>query len=302
MRRSFLKFVHEDPFMVCERNPAGSYLQHNAAVEEMLPKADPTTLETTMANIEFQMNTFRWIRPTGVPAQARILDYGCGSGDEVSCLVQAGYDAYGVDILEYWGKDRHLHGQALDGESREGDDRLRVIDPATSLLPFADGFFDLVVSEQVMEHVFDLERTFREQARVLKPGGMGIHRMPSPTSLMEVHTGVPIVALNRYRWYLAAWAISGRRNARQHGLNWRETLASNQDLFGTTNYVSRDQMLGYARHAGLKARFLNDYFSFGKSRLSRLYRKLERIGLAKFAVPALVALSSAQILIVEKPD
>jgi hypothetical protein len=89
---------------------------------------------------------------------------------------------------------------------------------------------------------------------------------------------------------------------RQHGLNWRDTLASNQALFRTTNYVSRDQMLEHARRAGLRARFLNDYFSFGKSRLSRLYRKLEGVGLAKLAVPALLALSSAQILIVEKPN
>jgi SAM-dependent methyltransferase len=184
--------------MVCERTQ-GNYLQHNAAVEEMLPKAQPTTLETTMSNVEFQMNAFRWIRHASVPAGAKILDYGCGSGYEVSCLVRAGYDAYGVDILEYWGKDKHLHGQALDGKDTGVTDRLRVIDLATSLLPFADSFFDLVVSEQVMEHVFDLEPTFREQTRVLKPGGMGIHRMPSATSLMEVHTEVPIVALNRYR-------------------------------------------------------------------------------------------------------
>lgn len=287
--------------MVCEDPPPGTYLRQNAAAEDMLAKAAPTTLETTTSNIEFQMNAYSWIRHVAPPHAAKILDYGCGSGDEVSCLIRAGYDAYGVDILEYWGKDKHLHGQALDDEGTVVAHRLHVIDAATSLLPFVDSSFDLVVSEQVMEHVFDLETTFREQARVLTPGGMGIHRMPSPTSLMEVHTGVPIVALNRYRWYLAAWAIVGRRNPRQNGMNWRDTLASNQALFGTTNYVSRHQMLEYARRAGLKANFMNDYFSFGKSRLSRLYRKLERMGLATLAVPALTALSSAQILIVEKP-
>jgi len=286
--------------MVSDGPPARNYLRQNAAAEDMLAKAASTTLETTMSNIEFQMNAFSWIRHAAPPPGAKVLDYGCGSGDEVSCLIRAGYDAYGVDILEYWGKDKHLHGQALDDVGTGAADRLQMIDPATSLLPFVDSSFDLVVSEQVMEHVFDLESTFREQARVLKPGGMGIHRMPSPTSLMEVHTGVPIVALNRYRWYLAAWAIVGRRNPRQNGMNWRDTLASNQALFGTTNYVSRDQMLEYARRAGLKAYFMNDYFSFGKSRLSRLYRKLERMGLATLAVPALMALSSAQILIVEK--
>jgi len=285
----------------------GGYLRYNAEVEDRLPKAQPTSLETTLANLEFQLNAFRWLRQADLPAGARILDYGCGSGAEVSCLVQAGYDAHGVDILEYWGRDKHLHGQALDVDSLDVDQpelagRLQVMDPSTSLLPFPDDFFDLVVSEQVMEHVFDLEPTFQEQARVLRPGGLGIHRMPSSTSLMEAHTNVPVVALNRYRWYLAAWAIAGRRNQRQHGLTWRDTVASNQSLFGTTHYVPRSRMLEYARRAGLKAHFMRDYFHFSQSRLSRFFRKLQRIGLGSLAAPALLALSSVQILIVEKPE
>jgi len=293
------------------RDPA-EYLRRNFEVEASLPKAQPTTLETTLSNIEFQLQAFRSIRHRVLSAGAAILDYGCGSGDEVACPMRAGYDAHGADILEYWGKDKHLHGQNLVGQELGGQglplqqpeilDRLRVIDPADSQLPFADESFDLVVSEQVLEHVFDLESTFREQARVLRPGGLGIHRMPSPTSLMEVHTQVPVVALNRYRWYLAAWAILGRRNERQQGKNWRETLASNQSLFGTTNYVSRRRMLACARSAGLNAWFMTGHFRFIKSRFGRLYRKLDRFGIAWLAVPFMRVLSSAQILITEKPE
>jgi len=45
-------------------------------------------------------------------------------------------------------------------------------------LSFTDGFFDLVISEDVLEHVDDYEKAFRELNRVLKPGGYHIFTVP----------------------------------------------------------------------------------------------------------------------------
>lgn len=45
-------------------------------------------------------------------------------------------------------------------------------------LTFADGMFDLFVTQDVMEHVFDPARAFAEIARVLKPGGRHIFTVP----------------------------------------------------------------------------------------------------------------------------
>lgn len=43
-------------------------------------------------------------------------------------------------------------------------------------LPFATGEFDLVVSDQVLEHVVgDPQRAIDESRRVLKPGGLALH-------------------------------------------------------------------------------------------------------------------------------
>ena len=39
-------------------------------------------------------------------------------------------------------------------------------------LPFEDGTFDAVVSNQVIEHVFDTDHFVAESHRVLKPGGL----------------------------------------------------------------------------------------------------------------------------------
>ncbi|MBI5640862.1 MAG: class I SAM-dependent methyltransferase [Nitrospirae bacterium] len=43
---------------------------------------------------------------------------------------------------------------------------------------FADESFDLVITQDVMEHIFDPARAFTEIARVLKPGGAHIFSVP----------------------------------------------------------------------------------------------------------------------------
>ena len=45
-------------------------------------------------------------------------------------------------------------------------------------LTFADNTFDLFITQDVMEHVFNPAAAFREIARVLKPGGMHILTVP----------------------------------------------------------------------------------------------------------------------------
>lgn len=45
-------------------------------------------------------------------------------------------------------------------------------------LTFDDASFDLVITQDVMEHVFDPDRVFREINRVLRPGGAHIFTVP----------------------------------------------------------------------------------------------------------------------------
>lgn len=45
-------------------------------------------------------------------------------------------------------------------------------------LTFPDNSFDIFVTQDVMEHIFDTEKAFREIARVLKPGGAHIFSVP----------------------------------------------------------------------------------------------------------------------------
>ena len=72
----------------------------------------------------------------------RVLDSGCGNGESIDLLRREGVDAWGHDLsaLRKW--------QWLRRERR---DRLVVADGAT--LPFSAGFFDVVITSGVLEHV-----------------------------------------------------------------------------------------------------------------------------------------------------
>ena len=73
--------------------------------------------------------------------------------------------------------------------------------------PFGDAEFDIVVSNQVCEHVVDLETFCSENARVLKPGGFGVHAFPLRHMLVEPHMHLPFV--HRVRDHaLRAWLIA----------------------------------------------------------------------------------------------
>ena len=60
------------------------------------------------------------------------------------------------------------------------------VDPRITLydgrvLPFPDNVYDVVFSSHVLDHVAEIEAFVEEIARVLKPGGVAIHIIPSPT-------------------------------------------------------------------------------------------------------------------------
>jgi SAM-dependent methyltransferase len=212
-----------------------------------------------------------------IPAGVKFLDLGCGVGAGVAALVAAGYDAQGVDIMEYWGKDEDLFWL----EARppiDIRDRLRVAPLVPYRLPFESGTFDYLISMQVLEHVDDRHAVFAEIARVLKPGAISVHFYPDPWwPVMEGHINVPFSPLCKLDWYLKLAALAGFRSARQGGLSWREVYRANAAQMEMTHYAPRHRILRDASRAGLSGRFAEyDYVARSGTGWTRLHRRLSR--------------------------
>lgn len=119
----------------------------------------------------------------------RVLDWGCGRGRFVMTLLQKGVDCYGVDIDPSVIDNSRSYFSAMDQDSAF---RLRVIG-GDFRTDFPDDFFDVVVSDNVLEHVADLGAAFAEISRITRHGGWGFHLFPARFTLREGHLHMPVV-------------------------------------------------------------------------------------------------------------
>lgn len=202
----------------------------------------------------------------GTPLTPRVtlLDFGCGSGGLVKDASGRGIDAYGCDIdFDGGSNDPRLVAEML------GTNRVRRIETPYRL-PFDDATFDVVVSDQVFEHVQDYPSAIAELHRVMKPGAVFLHFFPSRYILIEPHSLVPLAALFRARWWLTVWAALGIRNRFQRGLSARETVERNVAfMYSFVNYLPHAEI---RRHfsRGFRIRDVQAQF-MARSRRARLF-------------------------------
>jgi len=104
----------------------------------------------------------------------RILDVGCGLGAYVKKMRTFSEEVYGVDV---------------DPEKvAEASRTLPNIHLAPAeKLPFPDGFFDVVLLHEVIEHVEDDRQAIHEAHRVIKRGGRMVIFAPNRLYPLETH-------------------------------------------------------------------------------------------------------------------
>jgi len=134
--------------------------------------------------------------------ELNILDWGCGRGRDVIWLKDHGYNAFGVEV----DSTPIRNGLALLQEKGYDPRSLQLLDDEVKT-SFPEGYFHIIFSGQVLEHVAVLGAVASEMARISRIGGIGFHTYPGRRHVLEAHLKMPCVhwlPKNRLREFLIA--------------------------------------------------------------------------------------------------
>lgn len=201
-----------------------------------------------------------------ITAGSAVLDFGCGSGQLVKHGRSKGYDFFGCDLSL---RDDNQAGNP----NLIADGILRQIDRQSYRLPFDDCSFDVVISNQVLEHVMDYPGTLAEIRRILKPDGVFLHMFPSRYQLIEPHVFVPLATMVRARWWLHSWALVGVRNRFQRQLSASATSTANLTYLTThTNYLPKQALQRLFSDHFIEVQFVERLFLKHSKRGHKVYK------------------------------
>lgn len=161
---------------------------------------------------------------------AKILDYGCGVGKVVEEGRKRGMDLYGSDVF--------YRDTIRVKAARTGLLGTYIREMKDDRIDFEDDTFDLVLSNQVFEHVSDLSATLAEVRRVLRPGGLLLALFPSREVWREGHFGIPFSHKmrpgSRFRYaytFALRWLGFGRFKGKLTPREWARTKLDWIDTF-----------------------------------------------------------------------
>lgn len=163
------------------------------------------------------------------PHPTKILDAGCGAGKLVGIL----HDRFQCEVHGYDISDPHgpgYHQKALGYLNQkypevDWNKRLHIMH-SMDKLPLEDNQFDFVVSNQVIEHVFDFDHFISETSRIIRPGGYAIHVFPVRDSLWEGHVLQPLSHWIPSVWWIKFWLTLGIGKRTKSAEEWVEYLHS----------------------------------------------------------------------------
>jgi SAM-dependent methyltransferase len=208
--------------------------------------------------------------------EVTILEPGCGTGYFCNKLIELLNDDFPTIKFKVCGFDvtqRPQHQQI--------DSKVVTLISENDNWPYPDGAIDLIISNQVLEHVKNIDFFFSEQNRVMSKGSYVIHSFPVKEIIVEPHYKLPFVHWVgnwEYRKYLIKILSQlglgtygyQKNNGFTEGLEKWSILHSDYTT-NFTHYLELNDYLNIAKSNGLRAslRFTNSYF---------LYRFLEKLG------------------------
>jgi ubiquinone/menaquinone biosynthesis C-methylase UbiE len=101
----------------------------------------------------------------------KILDIGCGAGDDVKWCIENGIEAYGIESSK----------KMLDIAQKNVQKQDSIYAGSYEEIPFDDGYFDLVMGRFSLHYLKNFDVAYREIFRVLKSNGVLIIIASHPT-------------------------------------------------------------------------------------------------------------------------
>jgi 2-polyprenyl-3-methyl-5-hydroxy-6-metoxy-1,4-benzoquinol methylase len=102
-----------------------------------------------------------------IPQKLKILDLGCGEGQNSAFLVKAGHQVFGIDLDKKAikiAKEKGIKARYWDIEKK---------------LPYRGRSFDIILAIDVLEHLFNLEAIIWDISRLLRKNGCFILSVPN---------------------------------------------------------------------------------------------------------------------------
>jgi SAM-dependent methyltransferase len=211
-------------------------------------------------------------------ATVKVLDLGCGNGHLIDFMLSTlprlrpdlSFDIFGLDVYDAGGQfDENMATARPYLSSRhpsmDWGDRLQFVS-SKEPWPFGDRQFDIVISNQVLEHVKDHSFVFSEIQRTLKDDGISIHLFPLREVLWEGHVYMPVVhrAYNYDKMVLLMHVFAGMGFRKRYVLDrsrygWKSLREFAEDssvvILTETNYQTYGQLLRKAQEERLTVSF-----------------------------------------------
>jgi SAM-dependent methyltransferase len=255
-----------------------------------------------------------------------ILDAGCGNCKTISLIYSKinelnpsiivhihGFDVNDSQVQEdsFFEKSINFLDKEIPGH--KWAERLKLIE-SNDVWPYENDKFDFVISNQVLEHVFNKNHFFREMNRVLKVGGKGIHIFPLKHYIIEGHLLLPFVHRIKNRdylnWYIKFFSRIGlgkykklRKNNPNLSLDDYANMHSDY-MIHNTDYVTKSELFRLAKRYHFRSSFrysgwmyINKFRSVFRMRLAYQYNFLKNIIISYFMEIFLLRLSSITLFL-----
>jgi len=214
----------------------------------------------------------------------RLLDAGCGDGRLIGYLQEnlpllqpdVSIEIHGFDVGDHGVQPHDFFHQTLENLNQRHpsipwNERLQLISQ-TTVWPYADGFFDIILSNQVLEHVDTPDHFFGQVYRTLRSGGIAVHLFPLKHYIYEGHLHLPLVhRIANYDFLRAYIRLLSRlrlgkfpTHRRVTGISLADYVQKHADyMHHLTHYLSQRQVLALGKRHHLRScfRYTTEFYS-----------------------------------------